>query len=87
MSRRWRRLWAGLISRFLQIDSPLTQDQRAAEVARQLSAIGGSTLLASDPTGCGRLPDAVARALDLYLSQSQRPTVDAPLSAGIAALD
>ena len=56
-----------LISRFLQIDSPLTQDQRAAEVARQLSAIGGSTSIGFGPNRVRSLPDAVARALDLYL--------------------
>jgi ribonucleoside-diphosphate reductase alpha chain len=57
-----------LISRFLQIDSPLTQEQRAAEVARQLSAIGGSTSIGFGPNRVRSLPDAVARALDLYLS-------------------
>ncbi|MGO8951550.1 MAG: adenosylcobalamin-dependent ribonucleoside-diphosphate reductase [Ktedonobacterales bacterium] len=61
-----------LISRFLQIDSPLTQDQRAAEVGRQLSAIGGSTSIGFGPNRVRSLPDAVARALYLYLnSRSQ----------------
>jgi ribonucleoside-diphosphate reductase alpha chain len=64
-----------LISRFLQIDSPLTQDQRAAEIARQLSAIGGSTSIGFGPNRVRSLPDAVARALDLHLSHAS-PTAD-----------
>jgi ribonucleoside-diphosphate reductase alpha chain len=78
-----------LISRFLQIDSPLTQDQRAAEVARQLSGIGGSSSIGFGPNRVRSLPDAVARALDLYLQSQSSGSTSAtpPLSAGIAALD
>ncbi len=72
-----------LISRFLQIDSPLTQDQRAAEVARQLSAIGGSSSIGFGMNRVRSLPDAVARALDLYLN-SPHPTQVAPSSQASA---
>ena len=60
-----------LISRFVQIDSPLTQDQRAAEIARQLSAIGGSTSIGFGPNRVRSLPDAVARALYLHLNSPE----------------
>jgi ribonucleoside-diphosphate reductase alpha chain len=72
-----------LISRFLQIDSPLTQDQRVAEVARQLSGIGGSSSIGFGPNRVRSLPDAVARAMDLYLGERG----NGASAAGIAALD
>jgi ribonucleoside-diphosphate reductase alpha chain len=73
-----------LISRFLQIDSPLTQDQRVAEVARQLSGIGGSSSIGFGPNRVRSLPDAVARALDLYLGERSNGGAS---SAGVAILD
>ena len=76
-----------LISRFLQIDSPLTQDQRAAEVARQLIAIGGSTSIGFGPNRVRSLPDAVARALDLYLSSRSGAGGASPVAAESAAGD
>jgi ribonucleoside-diphosphate reductase alpha chain len=72
-----------LISRFLQIDSPLTQDQRVAEVARQLSGIGGSSSIGFGPNRVRSLPDAVARAMDLYLGDRS----NGGSSAVVAALD
>jgi len=59
-----------LISLHLRIDSPISQDERASEVARQLRSIGGSTSIGF---GIGRvrsLPDAVARAIELHLAKS-----------------
>jgi ribonucleotide reductase alpha subunit len=72
-----------LISRFLQIDSPLTQDQRVAEVARQLSGIGGSSSIGFGPNRVRSLPDAVARAMDLYLGERG----NGGSSTAVAALD
>ncbi len=59
-----------LISLHLRIDSPISQDERASEVARQLRSIGGSTSIGF---GIGRvrsLPDAVARAIELHLAKA-----------------
>jgi ribonucleoside-diphosphate reductase alpha chain len=64
-----------LISLHLRIDSPISQDERAAEVARQLRSIGGSTSIGF---GIGRvrsLPDAVARAIELHLARAEDITV------------
>jgi ribonucleoside-diphosphate reductase alpha chain len=57
-----------LISVHLQIDSPLTQNERAEEVAHQLRSIGGSTSIGFGENRVRSLPDAVARALELYLA-------------------
>ncbi len=57
-----------LISLHLRIDSPLSQDERAAEVAHQLASIGGSTSIGFGQNRVRSLPDAVARALELYLA-------------------
>jgi ribonucleoside-diphosphate reductase alpha chain len=58
-----------LISVHLQIDSPLTQNDRAREVADQLRSIGGSTSIGFGENRVRSLPDAVARALELYLAE------------------
>jgi ribonucleoside-diphosphate reductase alpha chain len=55
-----------LISVHLQVESPLTQDERAQEVARQLRSIGGSTSIGFGVDRVRSLPDAVARALELH---------------------
>ncbi|HEX6542761.1 MAG TPA: vitamin B12-dependent ribonucleotide reductase [Ktedonobacterales bacterium] len=57
-----------LISLHLRIDSPISQNQRAEEVARQLRAIGGSTSIGFGADRVRSLPDAVARAIDLHLA-------------------
>ncbi len=57
-----------LISLHLRIDSPISQDQRAEEVARQLRAIGGSTSIGFGADRVRSLPDAMARAIDLHLA-------------------
>jgi ribonucleoside-diphosphate reductase alpha chain len=58
-----------LISLHLRIDSPISQNQRAEEVARQLRAIGGSTSIGFGADRVRSLPDAMARAIDLHLAQ------------------
>ena len=58
-----------LLSVHLQIDSPLTQNERAREVADQLRSIGGSTSIGFGENRVRSLPDAVARALELYLAE------------------
>jgi ribonucleoside-diphosphate reductase alpha chain len=66
-----------LISLHLRIDSPLTQDERAAEVARQLASIGGSTSIGFGQSRVRSLPDAVARALELHLAGAAKKDGDA----------
>ena len=58
-----------LISLHLRIDSPITQNQRAEEISRQLRAIGGSTSIGFGADRVRSLPDAVARAIDLHLAR------------------
>ena len=67
-----------LISLHLRIDSPLSQDERAAEVARQLASIGGSTSIGFGQNRVRSLPDAVARALEMYLAGPSKK--DAPVA-------
>jgi ribonucleoside-diphosphate reductase alpha chain len=62
-----------LMSVHLQIDSPLSQRQRAQEIAHQLRAIGGSTSIGFGPDRVRSLPDAVARALELHLVNEPEP--------------
>jgi ribonucleoside-diphosphate reductase alpha chain len=61
-----------LISIHLQMDSPLTQSARAAEIAHQLRSIGGSGSMGFGVDRVRSLPDAVARALELHLTSAQR---------------
>ena len=68
-----------LISLHLRIDSPLSQDERAAEVARQLRSLGGSTSIGFGPDRVRSLPDAVARTLELHLAG--KPTESLPPAA------
>ncbi|HZC07752.1 MAG TPA: adenosylcobalamin-dependent ribonucleoside-diphosphate reductase [Ktedonobacterales bacterium] len=58
-----------LISVHLQIDSSLTQNERAEEVAHQLRSIGGSTSIGFGENRVRSLPDAVGRALELHIAQ------------------
>ena len=58
-----------LISLHLRIDSPISQNQRAEEISRQLRAIGGSTSIGFGADRVRSLPDAVARAIDLHLAR------------------
>ena len=52
-----------LISLHLRIDSPISQNERAREIARQLTSIGGSTSIGFGIQRVRSLPDA-CRALD-----------------------
>ncbi|HEX9413365.1 MAG TPA: LAGLIDADG family homing endonuclease, partial [Ktedonobacterales bacterium] len=72
-----------LISLHLRIDSPLTQTQRASEIAGQLRSIGGSSSIGFGADRVRSLPDAVARALELHLSGLQR----AQLAGGMLSAD
>src|SRR5262249_14180856 len=67
-----------LISIHLRIDSPLSQSQRAAEVARQLRAIGGSSSIGFGPDRVRSLPDAVARAIELHLAAEAQTSEEGP---------
>src|SRR6266516_2886357 len=56
-----------LISFTLRILSPLSQTDRAQEIAEQLRGIGGSRSIGFGPQQVRSLPDAVARALELHM--------------------
>jgi ribonucleoside-diphosphate reductase alpha chain len=76
-----------LISLHLRIDSPLSQTQRATEIAAQLRSIGGSSSIGFGADRVRSLPDAVARALELHLARQaaakdvETPATPAPSSA------
>jgi ribonucleoside-diphosphate reductase alpha chain len=57
-----------LISYTLRLASPVPPRERLAEIAEQLSGIGGSRPLGFGPNRVLSLPDAVGRALGDYLS-------------------
>jgi ribonucleoside-diphosphate reductase alpha chain len=57
-----------LISINLQVDSPLTQHDRVAEIVHQLRSIGGSSAIGFGVDRVRSLPDAVARALEQHLA-------------------
>ena len=80
-----------LISIHLQIDSSLTQNERADEVAHQLRSIGGSTSIGFGENRVRSLPDAVGRALELHIAQItgaapfvEADTSEAPSSNGVS---
>jgi len=60
-----------LISFNLRILSPLSQTDRAQEIAEQLRGIGGSRSVGFGPQQVRSLPDAVARALELHMESLQ----------------
>jgi ribonucleoside-diphosphate reductase alpha chain len=71
-----------LISLHLRIDSPLSQTQRATEIAAQLRSIGGSSSIGFGADRVRSLPDAVARALELDLArQATAQAAEAPAPA------
>ncbi|HEV2237485.1 MAG TPA: hypothetical protein VGR57_12555, partial [Ktedonobacterales bacterium] len=71
-----------LISLHLRIDSPLSQTQRATEIAAQLRSIGGSSSIGFGADRVRSLPDAVARALELDLArQATAKAAEAPALA------
>ncbi len=65
-----------LMSLILQLDSSLSQDDRAREIARQLRSIGGSNSIGFGPERVRSLPDAVARAIEHHFSEGLAATVD-----------
>jgi ribonucleoside-diphosphate reductase alpha chain len=60
-----------LISLNLRILSPLSQVDRAKEIAEQLRGIGGSRTVGFGAQQIRSLPDAVARALELHVEMLQ----------------
>jgi ribonucleoside-diphosphate reductase alpha chain len=75
-----------LISLHLRIDSPLSQTQRATEIAAQLRSIGGSSSIGFGADRVRSLPDAVARALELDLArQATAKAAETPASGAPSA--
>jgi ribonucleoside-diphosphate reductase alpha chain len=60
-----------LISLNLQIMSPVSQNERAQEIADQLRNIGGNRSVGFGQQQVRSLPDAVARALELHMASLQ----------------
>jgi ribonucleoside-diphosphate reductase alpha chain len=58
-----------MISYAVQIPSPLTPEERAREIARQLRGIGGSRSIGFGPEQVRSLPDAIALAMLKHLEQ------------------
>jgi ribonucleoside-diphosphate reductase alpha chain len=61
-----------LISLNLRVLSPLSQVDRAKEIAEQLRGIGGSRSVGFGMQQVRSLPDAVARALELHMESQQQ---------------
>jgi ribonucleoside-diphosphate reductase alpha chain len=70
-----------LMSLTLQLDSSLSQDDRAREIARQLRSIGGSNSIGFGPERVRSLPDAVARAIECHYSEGLAAPANAHPSA------
>ncbi len=60
-----------LISLTLRMPSPMSQNDRAKEIAGQLKNIGGSRFVGFGPNRVRSLPDAVAQALEKHLGIGQ----------------
>jgi ribonucleoside-diphosphate reductase alpha chain len=71
-----------LISLNLRVLSPLSQTDRAKEIAEQLRGIGGSRSVGFGMQQVRSLPDAVARALEMHLDalDAEQMEVDKPAS-------
>src|SRR5437667_4012884 len=71
-----------LISLNLRVLSPLSQTDRAKEIAEQLRGIGGSRSVGFGMQQVRSLPDAVARALEMHLEalEAEQKEVDKPAS-------
>ena len=61
-----------LISLNLRIHSPVSQTDRAREIANQLRGIGGSRAVGFGAQQVRSLPDAVARALEQHVEQLEK---------------
>ena len=75
-----------LISLLLRIDTPISQEERAAEVAQQLRSIGGSSSIGFGSDRVRSLPDAVARALELHLAAKKGEASDSSDSSDVSTL-
>jgi len=75
-----------LISLNLRVLSPLSQVDRAKEIAEQLRGIGGSRSVGFGAQQVRSMPDAVARALELHMAslekQAEHQAPSEPLSKG-----
>src|SRR6185437_8435511 len=75
-----------LISLNLRVLSPLSQVDRAKEIAEQLRGIGGSRSVGFGAQQVRSMPDAVARALELHMAtmeeQQSEQTAPAQTSNG-----
>ncbi|HEX6777150.1 MAG TPA: hypothetical protein VF099_03060, partial [Ktedonobacterales bacterium] len=67
-----------LISLHLRVASPLSPNERAQEIVDQLRGIGGSRAVGFGPEQIRSLPDAVARALEIHLTQQLEQQAAAP---------
>jgi ribonucleoside-diphosphate reductase alpha chain len=65
-----------LISLNLRVLSPLSQIDRAKEIAEQLRGIGGSRSVGFGAQQVRSMPDAVARALELHMTTLQQQAED-----------
>ncbi len=74
-----------LISLNLRILSPLSQTDRAQEIADQLRGIGGSRSVGFGIQQIRSLPDAVARALELHVESLQETKTDEATTAQVEA--
>jgi ribonucleoside-diphosphate reductase alpha chain len=74
-----------LISYILRLASPVAPRERLAEVARQLSGIGGGRAIGFGPNRVASLPDGVARALGEYLNGEAAPEMETEIPARAAA--
>jgi ribonucleoside-diphosphate reductase alpha chain len=75
-----------LISLNLRILSPLSQNERAKEIAEQLRGIGGSRSVGFGMQQVRSLPDAVARALEIHMEalDAEEATTSTHLANGKA---
>ena len=67
-----------MISLHLRVASPLSPNERAQEIVDQLRGIGGSRAVGFGPEQIRSLPDAVARALEIHLTQQLEQQAAAP---------
>src|SRR5437588_935234 len=71
-----------LISLNLRVLSPLSQTDRAKEIAEQLRGIGGSRSVGFGMQQVRSLPDAVARALELHVEAMEKQQAKTPETTG-----
>jgi ribonucleoside-diphosphate reductase alpha chain len=71
-----------LMSLHLRIDSPISQDERAQEIARQLRSIGGSSSIGFGIERVRSLPDAVARTIEGHFTERNATPAAAEGAAG-----